>query len=609
MGTYWENRAMESVGRWENAVNQKAREMAQAFEEAKKAIEGEIYSFYGRYAKNNQITMEEAKKALSRKELAEFKGTLAEYEQLARNSIGTFNLEVENLSMKARLTRLDALLLQIDGELQRLYQQLREGIAETTENVLIEEYYHTKYNLSVEAKRMLAFSKIPKSFIEQVLAYPIAGADISARLWKQGADTSFYIRQTLNRMFIEGRPPQDFAEGLAKKIGAVQIDKEGKVTGGGKKYEAYRLLYNEASYATNQADLRSYREDEVPYYDISATLDTQTSPICRSLDRCRFYVTSGGKVPEEYKKTGSQYRQAAYSTDRVIVGVNYPPFHVGCRTTTTPAYETTDIASMSRAASDANGKYITVPASMTYEEWYETFVDGGDKSSFAVVDDNKHQKRGDLQISDEGDIIKKVTFREFQSGNEVNDFFYYDDEKRGLLVKKNSSYGIWESGLSANQKAAVSEYSAGGYSDLNNYLRRTNDWEHIDAPMMEMFKANLQSVTSSFELKEPIKVYRYTGIDTFGKKSIKELVGTEFTDNGFMSTSPALEGIESAIITGKDILLEISVPNGKGYGAYINNLSTMKNREYEFLFNCGSKFDIVSVDTSGNIPIVRMVAK
>ena len=277
MGTYWENRAMESVGRWENAVNQKAREMAQAFEEAKKAIEGEIYSFYGRYAKNNQITMEEAKKALSRKELAEFKGTLAEYEQLARNSIGTFNLEVENLSMKARLTRLDALLLQIDGELQRLYQQLREGIAETTENVLIEEYYHAKYNLSVEAKRMLAFSKIPKSFIEQVLAYPIAGADISARLWKQDADTGFYIRQTLNRMFIEGRPPQDFAEGLAKKIGAVQIDKEGKVTGGGKKYEAYRLLYNEASYATNQADLRSYREDEVPYYDISATLDTRPS--------------------------------------------------------------------------------------------------------------------------------------------------------------------------------------------------------------------------------------------------------------------------------------------------------------------------------------------
>lgn len=398
MGTYWENRAMESVGRWENAVNQKTREMAQAFEEAKKAIEGEIYSFYGRYAKNNQITMEEAKKALSRKELAEFKGTLAEYEQLARNSIGTFNLEVENLSMKARLTRLDALLLQIDGELQRLYQQLREDIAETAEKVLIEEYYHTQYNLSVEAGRLLTFSKIPKDFIEQVLAYPIAGADISTRLWKQGADTSFFIRQTLNRMFIEGRPPQDFAEELAKKIGAVQIDKEGRVTGGGKKYEAYRLLYNEASYATNQADLRSYEEDEVPYYDIVATLDTKTSPICRSLDGCRFSVTSGGKVPEEYKKTGSQYRQAAYNTDRVIVGINFPPFHVNCRTNTSPAYETTDIASMSRAARDANGKYITVPASMTYEEWYETYIENS-RENVIMKAAKKNKIRGKLNIS------------------------------------------------------------------------------------------------------------------------------------------------------------------------------------------------------------------
>lgn len=57
----------------------------------------------------------------------------------------------------------------------------------------------------------------------------------------------------------------------------MQIDKEGRVTGGGKKYEAYRLLYNEASYATNQADLRSYEEDEVPYYDIIAKLDTRPS--------------------------------------------------------------------------------------------------------------------------------------------------------------------------------------------------------------------------------------------------------------------------------------------------------------------------------------------
>ena len=148
----------------------------------------------------------------------------------------------------------------------------------------------------------------------------------------------------LNRMFIEGRPPQDFAEELAKKIGAVQIDKNGRATGSGKKYEAYRLLYNEASYASNQARLKGYRDTGVPFYEITATLDQKTSPVCQSLDGCIFSVEKGGDVPEQYVKTDSEYRRAAYSAKSVRVGVNYPPFHVNCRTVATAYYETTDLS-------------------------------------------------------------------------------------------------------------------------------------------------------------------------------------------------------------------------------------------------------------------------
>ena len=147
MTSYWEKRAIESVKRYEKSVNQKTAEMVKSFEESRKAINQLIYSFYGRYAKNNQITLEEAKKALSRKELAEFKGDLKKYEKLAKDSIGTFNLEVENLSTKARLVRLDALLMQIDAELQTLYQKLREDITDTVEQVTLEEYYRSQYAL------------------------------------------------------------------------------------------------------------------------------------------------------------------------------------------------------------------------------------------------------------------------------------------------------------------------------------------------------------------------------------------------------------------------------------------------------------------------------
>lgn len=376
MTSYWEQRAIESVKRYEKAVNQKTAEMIKSFEESRKAINQLIYSFYGRYAKNNQITLEEAKKALSRKELAEFKGDLKEYEKMARNSIGTFNLEVENLSTKARLVRLDALLMQIDAELQTLYQKLREGITDTVEQVTLEEYYRSQYALSISTQRLFAFSKIPKAFIAQVLAEPVEGADISTRLWRQDIDTGFYIRQTLNRMFIEGKPPQYFAEELAKKIGAVQVDKDGNVTGSGKKYEAYRLLYNGSSYATGQARLKAYTESGVPFYEITATLDTHTTPNCRSLDGCIFSVTKGGDVPEKYRKADSEYQRAAYDTTRVIVGVNYPPFHVNCRSVATPFYEDMDISMMKRAARDADGKTIYVPADMKYQEWYDAYIKG-----------------------------------------------------------------------------------------------------------------------------------------------------------------------------------------------------------------------------------------
>lgn len=147
MDRYWEERAKRSVERYEQAVQRAIPEMLKAFEQAKKEIVAEMYAFYGRYAKNNEITLAQAKQLLSRKELAEFKGNLSEYEKLARQSIGTFHLEVENISMKIRLNRLDALLMQVDAVLQELYQKQQKVIQETTERVTLEEYYHSQYDL------------------------------------------------------------------------------------------------------------------------------------------------------------------------------------------------------------------------------------------------------------------------------------------------------------------------------------------------------------------------------------------------------------------------------------------------------------------------------
>ena len=372
--TYWEQRAIESIERMEASIKSRIPELIGSFENAKADLQKEIEAFWGRYAKNNAITLEDTQKALSLSELKNFKGRLKKYEKLARQSIGTFNLQVDNLSVKARITRLEALEAECDAVLQRLYQQQKTLIEDIATKVYTESYYHNLYDLERYTGFQSPFSLVPASAIEQVLKMPVQGADISTRLWRQDLDTGFRIRQTLNEMFAAGRPPQDFAEELQKAIGAIRYDEHGKVTGTGKKYEAYRLLYNESAQATNQADLRAYHDSGISYYKITATLDFKTSEKCRSLDGCVFDTKKGGDVPEKYRKTNSIYRQAAYEIHRVVTGVNYPPFHVNCRTKTTPFLPDLDGKFKdTRIARDENGKSVFVK-DQTYEQWYQSKI-------------------------------------------------------------------------------------------------------------------------------------------------------------------------------------------------------------------------------------------
>lgn len=341
MNDYWIRRAQARIDRMESAVNTSLPELIKSFEQAKKELSNEIYSFYGRYATNNQVTFEDAQKLLNHSELRSFRGNLKEYEELARKSIGTFNLQVTNLSTKARVTRLQALHIQCDAILQKLYQEQRGLIEQAVTDVFTEEYYRSLFDIEQYTGFQFRFSAPAVEKVAQVLAQPVQGADISTRLWRQDIDTGFKIRQTLNQMFTTGKPPQYFAEELQKAIGAIRVGGDG-VQGTGKKYEAYRLLYNEASHATTQANLYAYERDGVEEYEIIATLDTRTSEICQEHD---------GKH---------------YPVEKAIEGVNCPPFHVNCRTTTAP-YIGKDFAS-TRMARDSRGKSVRVQT-QTYKQW------------------------------------------------------------------------------------------------------------------------------------------------------------------------------------------------------------------------------------------------
>lgn len=358
--TYWEQRTADAAARQDAAIARALPELTSALQEARRELQKEIEAFWSRYAKNNAVSLADAQKALSLEELADFKGDLNTFRRLAKRSIGTFNLEVENLSVKARVTRLEALQAQCGAILQRCYQRQREAIEAAAQGLAVEQYDHALYDIEQYTGFQSSYAQLPARAIHQMLAMPVQGSDLSTALWRQDMDAGFQIRRMLGLMFTTGKPPQDFAKEMQRIIG--RRDAEGNLTG--KTYEAYRLLYNESAHVSEQAKLAAYGEDGIEELEIVATLDSKTCGDCGPRDGKRIKVKDA------------------------VEGVNIPPFHVNCRCSTAPYVAAAQGSfARTRAARDpVTGKTVRVKA-QTFEEWKKER-----DSSFSAAIERKAQK-------------------------------------------------------------------------------------------------------------------------------------------------------------------------------------------------------------------------
>ncbi|MDQ4678556.1 minor capsid protein, partial [Stenotrophomonas maltophilia group sp. RNC7] len=172
--------------------------------------------------------------------------------------------------------------------------------------------------------------------IDALIKYPFNGANFSTRIWKQKDFLEQKLMEDLTTIMVRGVNPRVLSKEFAK-----HFDR--------RKYEAYRLLHTESAFISEQATLQGYTEEGVEKYQILATLDHKTSDICQKQDN---------KV---------------YDVGKAVVGVNYPPFHQFCRTTTVPKFDDEEITT--RVARDPiTNKSYEVPADMDFNEWYRKYV-------------------------------------------------------------------------------------------------------------------------------------------------------------------------------------------------------------------------------------------
>lgn len=352
---YWKLR-FEQLEQAQNGQGAAAfAEIEKQYKEAQKQIEGQIARWYQRFADNNGITLAQARQYLKGAALKEFQWDVQDYIKYGQDNalMGGWMKELENASAKYHISKLEALKIQTQQSLEVMFSKQMGTVTGAMGDIFESGYYHTAYELQKGFNIGWDIAGLDQSQIEKVLSKPWAvdGKNFSERIWTNKEKLISELHGELTQNIMLGADPQKAIDSLAKKMNT-------------SKQNAGRLIMTEEAYFSSAAQRDCFNELDVEQYEIVATLDSHTSDICRSLD-------------------GKHFPMKDFQA-----GVTAPPFHVYCRSTTVPYFDEDFGDIGERAARDEEtSKTYYIPDDMNYEDWKQTFVDGGDKSGFDVVDD------------------------------------------------------------------------------------------------------------------------------------------------------------------------------------------------------------------------------
>lgn len=440
-------------------------------------IEKEINNWYQRFAENNQITMAEAKKLLKTGELAEFKWNVQEYikygEENALNQ--QWMKELENASARVHISRLEALKIQLQQQVEVLYGNQSDGLDKLLRDIYSEGYYHTAFEIQRGFNIGWDLHDLDSNQLDKILSRPwsLDGRTFSDRIWVNKQQLIGSLQTQLTQAVIRGESPDVLIKNLAQQM---NVDKN----------KAGRLIMTESAAFASAAQKDCFKALDVEKYEIVATLDNRTSQICQDLD-------------------GEVFDMKDYQ-----VGVTAPPFHPWCRTTTVPYFE--DNYGERAARDEKTGKTYYVPSNMKYKDWKKAFVDGGSKTGLKELGDVKEiVKTLKEQIQEIKDKIE-------QKGGIIEES---DIKEAGKLVQ--SELQTKRADLKAEIERLEKEYKATGIEEIENQLSKLRaarrglidldevglkDMDELNIKYHELMRNKIDLQFKTTELENKLKLIR-----------------------------------------------------------------------------------------------------
>ena len=266
-----------------------------------KDIEKKIKEFYEKYGDNpaEQLSYSEFEKYKQKlKEKAKKYPKDKTLQKLAKQDIPKYKID----RLRALQTDLQMNLTEATaGQEAGIYKTLQD-VGKVSQTVLASRF---KSSLNLE------FNTIANNKMKQLLSSDWSGANWSTRLWKDRE----IVGQKLTNILEKGIPQGTSLQKMSREL---------KQVTGQSFNNAFRLIRTETSHIDGQVTLEGYRQAQREFgqklkYKYDAFLDSRTSKICRELNDKTFLV------------------------DNAEVGVNFPPMHPNCRSTTQLMIDDIDI--------------------------------------------------------------------------------------------------------------------------------------------------------------------------------------------------------------------------------------------------------------------------
>ena len=450
-------------------AEKQADKFDRVYQEAKAYLDKEINKIFDKFQRDYGLSQVDARQVLKsmkdKKDLNELRKVL---EARPNNpNIQRLLADLDSPAYSFRMKRLERLSDDLDRMRESIYHSEKTGSDAFYSDLMKDSYYKATFDLQQQTGLAYGFSGLPESEIKHLQSFSWVGdgSTYSTDIWKNTEKLTSSIKDELLMSLMTGRDIRETAQAIAERFNVGQND-------------ARRLVRTESAFFHNQMELLSYEEADIEKYIFVAVLDKRTSRICQEHDN------------------------QVYDRDKAVPGVNCPPMHPWCRSTTVGYDEDADYSKLKRRARNPKtGKVEYVPADMTYKEWYSKYVakDGekvynqGMEGMYRkkIIDQSKMSKASQEQIN--------RLSRKFRKRGGVfisdEDAIEYLDEKKAEAITLDPYTILKRDEISISALIEELEHA-------EQYLRNENDGTALSVAINEL-NAKRKSIEERERYKLP----------------------------------------------------------------------------------------------------------